>query len=147
MSIRVNSWLNIIEFSEFSVSGVYPEFIPESCSPDSQQGNVSPLALEFTLGVGLLACLPGVGGGKKSTKNADTFEQKSNFSNIFNSLSQNELRATTDEKRLYFRIKSAGSSNYRGTTFLLPGKKQPVIYVPIRPSQLTLKRSGNPLGE
>ena len=30
--------------------------------PDSQQGNVSSLAFEFTLGVCLLACLPGVGG-------------------------------------------------------------------------------------
>ncbi len=39
-----------------------PEFIPGCCSPDSQQGNVSSLALEFTLGVCLLACLPGVGG-------------------------------------------------------------------------------------
>ncbi len=29
---------------------------------DSQQGNVSSLAFEFTLGVCLLACLPGVGG-------------------------------------------------------------------------------------
>jgi hypothetical protein len=62
----------MIEFSEFSVPGVYPEFIPESCSPDSQQGNVSSLDFEFTLGVCLLAFLPGVGGGKKSTKNADT---------------------------------------------------------------------------
>jgi hypothetical protein len=67
-----------------------------------------------------------------SIKNADTSEQKLNFSKIFNSLSQNELRATSDEKRLYFRIKSAGSSNYRGTAFLPSGKKQPVIYVPIR---------------
>ena len=52
-----------------------------------------------------------------SIKNADTFEQKSNFSRIFIFLSQNELRATSDEKRLYFRIKSAGSSNYRGSVF------------------------------
>ncbi len=59
----LNPWLNTIEFSVFSVPGVYPEFIPESCSPDSQQGNVSSLALEFTLGVCLLAFLPGVGGG------------------------------------------------------------------------------------
>ena len=55
-----------------------------------------------------------------SIKNADTSEQKSNFSKIFNSLSQIELRATSDEKRLYFRIKSEGSSNYRGSVFLLP---------------------------
>ncbi len=41
---------------------VYPEFIPERAPLDSQQGNVSSLALEFTLGVCLLACLPGVGG-------------------------------------------------------------------------------------
>jgi hypothetical protein len=60
-----------------------------------------------------------------SIKNADTSEQKSNFSRIFNSLSQNELRATSDEKRLYFRIKSAGSSNYRGSTFFASGKKMP----------------------
>ena len=39
-----------------------PEFIPESCSPDLQQGNVSSLALEFTLGVCLPVFLPGVGG-------------------------------------------------------------------------------------
>jgi hypothetical protein len=55
-----------------------------------------------------------------SIKNADTSEQKSNFSKIFIFLSQNELRATSDEKRLYFRIKRAGSSNYRGSVFLLP---------------------------
>ncbi len=30
-------------------SGVYPEFIPGNCSPDSQQGNVSSLAFQFTL--------------------------------------------------------------------------------------------------
>ena len=88
-----------------------------------------------------------------STKNADTSEQKLNFSKIFNLLSQNELRATSDEKRLYFRIKRAATSNYRGSVFLPSGKKQLIIYVPIRPSQpirprqLTLKRSGNPLGE
>ena len=46
---RMDLWLNIIEFSESSVSGVYPEFIPESCSPDSQQGNVS--SLDFLSGV------------------------------------------------------------------------------------------------
>jgi hypothetical protein len=56
-----------------------------------------------------------------SIKNADTSEQKSNFSKIFNSLSQNELRATSNEKRLYFRIKSADSSNYRGPTFFASG--------------------------
>ncbi len=44
-----NPRLNIIEFSESSVPGVYPEFIPESCSPDSQQGNVS--SLDFLSGV------------------------------------------------------------------------------------------------
>ena len=55
-----------------------------------------------------------------STKNADTSEQKSNFLKIFIFLSQNELRAMSDEKRLYFRIKRAGSSNYRGSVFLLP---------------------------
>jgi len=62
--------------------------------------------------------------GKKSTKNADTSEQKSNFSKIFNSLSQNELRATSDEKRLYFRIKRAATSNYRGSVFLPSGNKK-----------------------
>jgi len=45
------------------VPGVYPEFIPGSLPLDSQQGNVSSLAFEFTLGVCLPACLPGVGGG------------------------------------------------------------------------------------
>ncbi len=42
----------------------------QSLSPraplDSQQGNVSSLAFEFTLGVCLLAFLPGVGGGSKT---------------------------------------------------------------------------------
>ncbi len=71
-----NPWLNIIEFSEFSVSGVYPEFIPESCSPDSQQGNVSSLDFEFTLGVCLLAFLPGVGGGVKIGKISTFFQPK-----------------------------------------------------------------------
>jgi len=52
-----------------------------------------------------------------SIKNADTSEQKSNFLKIFNLLSQIELRAMSDEKRLYFRIKRAGSSNYRGAAF------------------------------
>jgi hypothetical protein len=70
-----------------------------------------------------------------SIKTDDTSEQKSNFSKIFNSLSQNELRATSDEKRLYFRIKRAATSNCRGSVFLLSGKKQLIIYVPIRPSQ------------
>ncbi len=37
------------KFSDSSVPGVYPEFIPESCSPDSQQGNVS--SLDFLSGV------------------------------------------------------------------------------------------------
>ena len=117
-------------FSVFSVLGVYPEFIPGCTYTALLPGDVSSLALEFTLGVCLLAFLPGVGGGVKigkifrqfSTKNADTSEQKSNFSKIFNSLSQNELRATSDEKRLYFRIKYACSSNYRGSVFLPSGK-------------------------
>ncbi len=52
-----------------------------------------------------------------SIKNADTSEQKLKFLKNFNSLSQIELRATSDEKRLYFRIKRAGSSNYRGSVF------------------------------
>jgi len=52
-----------------------------------------------------------------SIKNADTSEQKLNFLKNFNLLSQIELRATSDEKRLYFRIKSAGGSNYRGSVF------------------------------
>ena len=60
-----------------------------------------------------------------STKNADTYEQKSNFSKIFNLLSQNELQATSDEKWLYFRIKHAATSNYRGATFFASGQKQP----------------------
>ncbi len=47
------------------------------------------------------------------------------FQIFFNSLSQNELRATSDEKRLYFRIKCAATSNYRGSVFLPSGKKQP----------------------
>jgi len=68
--------------------------------------------------------IPGVKIGKIfrqfSIKNADTSEQKSNFSKNFNLLSQIELRATSDEKRLNFRIKHAGSSNYRGSVFLLP---------------------------
>jgi hypothetical protein len=54
-----------------------------------------------------------------STKSTDTCEQKSNFPKIFNLLSQNELRTTSDKKRLYFRIKSAATSNYRGSVFLL----------------------------
>ena len=62
-----------------------------------------------------------------STKSDDTFEQKSNFSKIFNSLSQIELRATSDEKRLYFRIKSAGSSNYRGATFSPPAIRRQIL--------------------
>ncbi len=48
-----------------------------------------------------------------SIKYADTLRQKSNFSNFFNLPSHIELRATCDERRLYFRIKHAGSSNYR----------------------------------
>ncbi len=39
-----------------------PRVYPREPPLDSQQGNVSSLALEFTLGVCLLACLPGVGG-------------------------------------------------------------------------------------
>ena len=35
--------------TNYYLSDVYPEFTPESYSPDSQQGNVSSLALEFTL--------------------------------------------------------------------------------------------------
>jgi len=68
--------------------------------------------------------IPGVKIGKIfrqfSIKNADTSEQKSKFFKIFNLLSQIELRATSNEKRLHFRNKSAGSSNYRGSVFLLP---------------------------
>jgi len=52
-----------------------------------------------------------------SIKNADTSEQKSNFFKNFNLLSQIELRATSDEKQLNFRNKSAGSSYYRGSVF------------------------------
>ena len=44
---------------------------------------------------------------------------------IFNLLAQIELRATSGEKRLYFRNKSADSSNYRGATFFASGKKMP----------------------
>ncbi len=40
-----------------------------------------------------------------------------------------------DEKRLYFRIKHAATSNYRGSVFLPSRKKRSDIYVPIRPSQ------------
>jgi len=73
--------------------------------------------------------VPGVNIGKIfrqfSIKNADTSEQKSKFSKNFNLLSQIELRATSDEKRLYFRIKSAGSSNYRGAAFFASDKNQP----------------------
>jgi hypothetical protein len=58
-----------------------------------------------------------------STKSAGTLGQKLKFSKIFNLLSQIELRAASHEKRLYFRIKSAGSSNYRGNTFFASGKK------------------------
>ncbi len=60
---------------------VYPEFIPESPPLDSQQGNVSTLAFEFTLGVCLLACLPGVGGplgGGANARNALFFPYKLN---------------------------------------------------------------------
>jgi hypothetical protein len=57
---------------------VYPEFIPESCSPDSQQGNSILLDLEFTLGVSLFALLPGVG-GEISTKIDSIFAQIWNF--------------------------------------------------------------------
>jgi hypothetical protein len=42
-------------------AGACPEFIPESCSPDSQQGSVCLLALEFTLDVSSLAFLSGAG--------------------------------------------------------------------------------------
>jgi len=60
-----------------------------------------------------------------SIKNADTSEQKSNFLKNFNLLSQIELRATSDEKRLYFRNKSAGSFNYRGLPFFASSNKNP----------------------
>ncbi len=59
----MNPWLNIIEFSEFSVSGVYPELVPGVCLLAFLPGDVSSLDFEFTLGVCLLACLSGVGGG------------------------------------------------------------------------------------
>ncbi len=121
MLIRVNSWLNIIEFSVFSVFSVaknqsktlippsknqifqkflthfpktsyerratrngyifvskaqvaliieglffyslnLPEFIPGCTYTALLPGSVCLLALEFTLGVCLLACLPGAGG-------------------------------------------------------------------------------------
>jgi hypothetical protein len=38
-----------------------PEFIPESCLPDSQQGSVCLLALELTLDVSSPASLSGIG--------------------------------------------------------------------------------------
>jgi hypothetical protein len=43
-------------------AGIYPEFIPESCLHEPQQGNVSSLSLAFTLDVCLLAYLSGIGG-------------------------------------------------------------------------------------
>jgi len=72
--------------------------------------------------------IPGVKIGKIfrqfSIKNADTSEQKSNFSKNFNYFADIELRATSDEKRLNFRIKRAGSSNYRGLPFFRLWQKE-----------------------
>ena len=57
---------------------------------------------------------------KNQSKTLIPQNKNQNYQKIFNLLSQIELRATSDKKRLNFRNKRAGSSNYRGSVFLLP---------------------------
>jgi hypothetical protein len=59
-----------------------------------------------------------------SIKNDDTSEQNLKFLKNFNLLSQIELRELRIDIQGFFRIKSAGSSNYRGAVFLPSLKSQ-----------------------
>jgi len=52
-----------------------------------------------------------------STKNAGNLKQKSDFFKFFISFPKNDLQTTSHKIRLNFRIKHAGSSNYRGAVF------------------------------
>jgi hypothetical protein len=111
-----------VDLKSFQLVFLFPPMLPFLNQQASHTCQSGLTFLTYVLTIYLIRCdkkpLNPCTSGPISVKNAHSQKQKSKISIFFISLPHIELQESSIENRDFFRLKTAHSSNYRGSIFL-----------------------------